>query len=68
MEIPFIDLDALITSVLNDVKKSSEQYQSGVLSGQLNHDEYKQQTGILVGLELAAQILIQHARKTTHVQ
>lgn len=64
MEILKIDVDALITEVLNEMKVTTEAYRSNVLGGMLSQEDYKYQTGYLRGIADAATLLTNVARKT----
>jgi hypothetical protein len=68
MQVPFVDLDKVITDTLNQVKEASNGYRASILGGALEPDEYKSQTGILLGLELASQILTQVSRSYINEQ
>ena len=66
MQVPFATLDKLVTSALNLFKEEARMYRDNVLTGKLTIEDYKFQTGVLVGLELAASILKTAAKKIEH--
>ncbi len=57
------DLDAFVTRIINELKMEMEPIRQSVLNDDLDLDVYRKESGVLLGVEIACQKLIDHARK-----
>lgn len=57
------ELDRFVTDTLNVIRQEGAERRDQVLSGNLDYEGYKFQSGYLYGLESAATVLIQKAKE-----
>lgn len=57
------DFDGFVTDLINRIRGESKDLVDTVLSGELEHDRYKYNTGVLKGLDYAVDILVHEANE-----
>lgn len=55
------DLDKLVVKVINHLKQDTEHQRQAILMGDLSHEQYLRESGILNGIEQAMSVLIEEA-------
>jgi len=56
-------IDQLVAKVINHLKEDTEVTRVHIVEGDLDIEQYRKETGVLLGVELAMQVLIDEAEK-----
>jgi hypothetical protein len=57
------DLDDFVADVINSLKLQAVDSRQAILEGELGLEQYRKEAGVLLGMELAIQTLIDEANK-----